>query len=305
MKTRIISSVIIAAIAISFIAGCEPKDDSSVVIAEDEAIVETAEAAVVEEAAEVEAVIVEEPEPIAQAVVAEEPAEIVAIPAAPEPIKLITEMDKVSYAIGVRMGSSLKQGKVDANLDVLVKAVKDGFIGEDMLMTEEEIMQTINAFQRQMMEKERKAKDAQGETNLATAKKFLEDNKAKDGVTTLPSGLQYEVIEEGTGATPVATDKVKTNYRGTLIDGTEFDSSYKRGTPATFGVNRVINGWTEALQLMKEGAKWKLYIPPELAYGQRGTPNIGPNSALIFDIELIEIVKEEAPPVPTPTVPTN
>ena len=152
------------------------------------------------------------------------------------------------------------------------------------------------------MEKEMRVKNEQAEKNLAASNAFLEKNKAEKDVITLPSGLQYKVIKKGTGATPLATDQVKTNYRGTLIDGTEFDSSYKRGTPAIFGVGRVIKGWTEALQLMKEGAKWELYIPSELAYGQRGTPNIGPNSALIFEIELLEVIKE-TPPIPKPAAP--
>jgi len=160
-----------------------------------------------------------------------------------------------------------------------------------MAMTRDQMRQVMTTFRQQMMAKQKQRQQVDGAKNLAMGKAFLEANGKKEGVKVLPSGLQYKVIKKGTGKTPTAADKVKTHYRGTLIDGTEFDSSYKRNAPAVFGVTQVIKGWTEALQLMKEGAKWQLYIPANLAYGERGRPGIPPNSTLIFDIELLEVVK--------------
>jgi FKBP-type peptidyl-prolyl cis-trans isomerase len=165
-------------------------------------------------------------------------------------------------------------------------------------MSQAEMKTVYDAWLQRRKQEEAAAKAKAGSENLAKGTAFLEANKAKEGVVALPSGLQYKVIKEGTGGTPVATDKVKTHYRGTLIDGKEFDSSYKRGQPATFGVTQVIAGWTEALQLMKEGAKWELYIPANLAYKTRDTPTIPANSTLIFEIELIEIVKPAKPAQP-------
>ncbi|PIP36427.1 MAG: hypothetical protein COX20_05870 [Desulfobacterales bacterium CG23_combo_of_CG06-09_8_20_14_all_52_9] len=167
-----------------------------------------------------------------------------------------------------------------------------------MLLTEKEIQEVLAGLQKKLTEKqqaeraeqEKKMKDL-GEKNKVAGKKFLDENRGKKGVKTNPSGLQYQVIKEGTGKIPKETDRVTVNYKGSLIDGTEFDSSYKRGKPATFPVNGVIKGWTEALQLMKEGSKWQLAIPPQLAYGESGTPGgpIGPNATLIFEVELISI----------------
>jgi len=153
--------------------------------------------------------------------------------------------------------------------------------------------QVYTAWQQKMRAKMAAKQAKEAAENLAAGTAFLEANKAKEGVKVLPSGLQYKVVKEGTGNTPTADDKVKTHYRGTLIDGTEFDSSYKRNQPAEFGVTKVIKGWTEALQLMKVGGKWELYIPANLAYGQRGRPSIPANSTLIFEIELLEIVKAD------------
>src|SRR6478609_4318683 len=178
--------------------------------------------------------------------------------------------DKVSYSIGMQIGFNLGRQKVDINPDILAQFEKD---------------------------MEAKQKQA-GEKNKTDGTKFLEDNKKKPGVKTTASGLQYKVEKEGTGAPPKPTDMVTVNYRGTLIDGTEFDSSYKRGQPATFPVNGVIKGWTEALQLMKQGAKYQLFIPSSLAYGERAMgPDIGANSALIFDVELQDV---KPPPTPAP-----
>ncbi len=199
-------------------------------------------------------------------------------------VELKTEKDKLGYALGLDMGKNLKKNDVDVDLNMIMQGLKDGYKGEKALLTEEQIRETYTAFNREHSEKEKKA----GED-------FLAENKKKSGVVTLASGLQYKIIKNGSGKTPKATDSVTVNYRGTLINGTEFDSSYKRGQPATFTVNGVIPGWTEALQLMREGAHWQLFIPPSLAYGERGTPGIPPNSVLIFDVELISVNKEPAP----------
>ena len=196
------------------------------------------------------------------------------------------DMDKASYAIGLNIGQSMKQQGLDINLELMVRAMKDVFEGKDPLLSQEQIQEVMMNLQKTMMEKQKQ----KAEENRKKGQAFLEENKAKKGIKVLPSGLQYKVIEEGTGKTPGADDKVKTHYRGTLIDGTEFDSSYKRGQPAEFPVKGVIRGWTEALQLMPIGSKWELYIPSNLAYGERGAgPVIGPNATLIFEIELISI----------------
>lgn len=202
-----------------------------------------------------------------------------------------TEQDKVSYIIGTQIAQSIKKQNIEVNVEMLTLGLQDVLEGKILRLTKEETEKVYAAFQ-QRMRAQRAAEIAkQGAENLAKGKVFLEANKTKEGVKVLPSGLQYKVIKEGTGDIPTANDKVKTHYRGTLIDGTEFDSSYKRNQPAEFAVKGVIKGWTEALQLMKTGAKWELYIPPDLAYGERGRPSIPPNSVLIFEIELLEIVK--------------
>ena len=215
---------------------------------------------------------------------------------------LKTDLEKVSYIIGTQIVGNLKSQEVEVDLDSLIMGLRDAMEGRPLALSQSVMKQVYSRFQQQMRAKlaakraeEKKKRDEEAKKNLAAGTAFLEANKAKEGVKVLPSGLQYKVITEGTGNTPTADDKVKTNYRGTLIDGTEFDSSYKRNRPAEFAVTKVIKGWTEALQLMKEGAKWELYIPTNLAYGQRGTPNIPPNSTLIFEIELLEIVKPAEP----------
>ncbi len=204
--------------------------------------------------------------------------------------QLITEKQKVSYSIGLSLGNNFKQQGLDIDTNTLLKGVEDALKGANPLLTQEQIREVMTNLQKNMMAKKQQADAEASGKNKTAGEMFLAENKKKKGVVTLPSGLQYEIIRKGTGATPKATDTVVTNYEGTLIDGKVFDSSYKRGKPATFPVNGVIKGWTEALQLMKTGAKWKLYIPSELAYGSRSAgPVIGPNSTLIFDIELLEI----------------
>jgi FKBP-type peptidyl-prolyl cis-trans isomerase FklB len=202
-----------------------------------------------------------------------------------------TEMDKLSYIIGTQIGENLKKAEIDVNLELLMQGIKDTLQGREPALSQAEMQKVYSDWQQRMRAKQLAKQKKEAAENLAAGTAFLEANKAKQGVKVLPSGLQYKVITEGTGNTPTADDTVKTNYRGTFIDGTEFDSSYKRNRPAEFHVKRVIKGWTEALQLMKEGGKWELYIPANLAYGERPRPGIPPNSTLVFEIELIEIVK--------------
>jgi FKBP-type peptidyl-prolyl cis-trans isomerase FklB len=204
---------------------------------------------------------------------------------------LVTEMDKVSYAIGVQLATNFKKQGIDIKMDKLILGLKDATAGKKLELTEQEIQMTMMTFGQKMRAQQQEKQKADAAKNIAAGKAYLAANGKKEGVKVLPSGLQYKVIKKGTGKTPTAADKVKTHYRGTLIDGTEFDSSYKRGKPAEFGVVKVIKGWTEALQLMKEGGKWELYIPANLAYGERARPTIPANSTLIFELELIEIVK--------------
>ena len=199
-------------------------------------------------------------------------------------VALKTEMDKVSYVIGTQLGQNFKMQGIEINIEFLTSGLKDAMEGKELALSQDEIRQVMTSFQQSMMAK-------QAAKNLADGKVFLEANKAKEGVKVLPSGLQYKVIKEGTGKTPTVDDKVRTHYRGTLINGTEFDSSYKRKQPAEFPVKGVIKGWTEALQLMKEGGKWELYIPANLAYGELARPGIPPNSTLIFEIELLAVVE--------------
>jgi FKBP-type peptidyl-prolyl cis-trans isomerase FklB len=202
---------------------------------------------------------------------------------------LDTDKQKQSYAIGMSFAKSLQRQSVDVDPNLVSQALKDTFAGKPLL-TDEQAQATLAALQTQMRAKmEAKMKEA-GDKNKKEGEAFLAANKTKEGVVTLPSGLQYKIVKQGTGPKPAAADTVVCNYRGTLIDGTEFDSSEKHGGPATFPVGRVIKGWTEALQLMPVGSKWQLFVPADLAYGERGPgPEIGPNSTLVFDVELVSI----------------
>lgn len=207
-------------------------------------------------------------------------------------VKLESSTDSVSYAIGVLVGSNNNKqlesapGTEDLDLEVMLAAFRAATLKEDTKISEADANQIIQKFFQDASEREAQA-------SLEEGSAFLEENKAREGVVVTESGLQYEVLTEGTGAKPTAEDRVRVHYHGTLIDGTVFDSSVDRGEPAVFGVGQVIRGWTEALQLMPVGSKWKLYIPSELAYGPRAAgPDIGPNSTLIFEVELLEIVKE-------------
>lgn len=213
-----------------------------------------------------------------------------------DPAELKTEKDKVSYSIGLDIGSTFKKQDMDIDPAALLKGLQDGVAGAKPLMTEEQMKETMSTYSKSMMEKHTAAAKEEGAKNLAAGEKFLAENKGKSGVKTTASGLQYKVLKEGNGATPKETDTVETHYRGTLLDGKEFDSSYKRNQPASFPVNRVIKGWTEALQMMKVGSKYELWIPPNLAYGERGAgEDIGPNETLHFEVELLGIKPAEAP----------
>ncbi|GAB3510085.1 FKBP-type peptidyl-prolyl cis-trans isomerase [Spirosoma knui] len=207
---------------------------------------------------------------------------------------LTSSQDSISYSIGLYMAQSLKQqGMTDLNNGLVLRGLEDALKGQKSQLTQEQAGQVLNAYG----QKQYAARNAENLKASAANKKvgdaFLAENKTKTGVTTTASGLQYSVEKEGTGAKPTATDRVKVHYTGKLLDGKVFDSSVERGQPAEFGVNEVIKGWTEALQLMPVGSKWKLYIPADLAYGDRGAgPDIKPGSTLVFDVELLDIVKQ-------------
>ena len=215
-----------------------------------------------------------------------------------ETATLNTQQEKVSYSIGMDIGSTIQKQALDVDPAFVAMGMKDAFANGTTLLTPEEAKDVLVKWQQEMMQKKVADMKKQADENAAKGKAFLEENAKKEGVKTLPSGLQYKIIEEGTGKKPLANDTVTVNYKGTLIDGTEFDSSYARNKPATFPVNGVIKGWTEALQLMNTGAHWMLYIPADLAYGERQAgPTITPNSTLIFDVTLMSIndTKDETP----------
>ena len=210
---------------------------------------------------------------------------------------LKTQKDKVSYSIGLDIGKNFKKQSMDIDPDLLARGLKDAMAGGKTLLTEEEVRTIMPAFQKEMQAKaDARAKEL-GDRNMKEGENFLAGNKKKEGVDTLPSDLQYKIITAGNGEKPKSSDTVTTHYRGTLIDGTEFDSSHKRGQPASFPVTGVIAGWTEALQLMPVGSKWQLFVPSNLAYGPRGAGQmIGPNATLIFEVELLSIQAGEKAP---------
>jgi FKBP-type peptidyl-prolyl cis-trans isomerase FklB len=215
----------------------------------------------------------------------------------PAPLTLKTQKEKASYAIGMNIGKNLKRDSVEVDPSVLYRALKDAYTGSKLLLTDEEAKTALTTLQSEVRAKEEVKTKAAAVENKKTGEAFLAANKTKEGVVTLPSGLQYKIIKEGTGPRPSAEDTVLCHYRGALVDNTEFDSSYKRGEPLKIPVGGVIKGWTEAIQLMPVGSKWQLFIPSNLAYGERGAPGspIGPNSALVFDVELISIEPKAAP----------
>lgn len=210
---------------------------------------------------------------------------------------LTSQKDKFSYALGMNLGMSLHKQSVEVDPNLVAQGMKAAMVGGKTLLTEQEARTTLMQVQTEVQQKQMEKMKVAGEANKKEGDAFLAGNKGKEGIVTLPSGLEYKIMKEGTGPKPTAADSVVCNYRGTLLNGTEFDSSYKRGQPATFPVGGVIKGWTEALQLMPVGSKWQLFIPPTLAYGERGTPDgaIGPGSTLIFEVELLSIQPKEEP----------
>src|SRR5947209_6583908 len=214
-----------------------------------------------------------------------------------KPAQLKDQKDKFSYAVGLNIGMNFQKQHVEVNPDLVTAGLKDGISGKPQ-MSMDQIRDTMMAFEKDMQQKQAEA----GKKNEADSEKFLADNKKKDGVKTTASGLQYKVIKEGNGPQPKSSDTVTVNYRGTLTDGTEFDSSYKRGQPATFPLAGVIKGWTEGLQLMKTGSKYQFFILPAMSYGEHSpSPTIPPNSTLIFEVELISIQAPGSSPSVAPS----
>jgi FKBP-type peptidyl-prolyl cis-trans isomerase FklB len=205
---------------------------------------------------------------------------------------LQTQKGKVSYSIGLDIGRNMKRQSIEVNIDLLMRGLKDGLGNGKPALSDSDMQQTMAAWQREMMAKMNEVQKKVGEKNKKEGEAFLAENKKKPGIVTLPSGLQYKILKDGTGKSPKPTDTVVTQYRGTLINGKEFDSSYKRGQPLTFRVSQMIAAWGEALQMMKVGSKWQLFVPSNLGYGEIGSgQDIGPNAALIFEIELLSIKK--------------
>src|SRR6267142_2027370 len=214
-----------------------------------------------------------------------------------QPFTLKSQKDKTSYAMGMNIGTGLRKQGIDIDAAIMARGLRDSFSNGKTPLSEEEVHNILTQLQNDIRKKQQELAQVAGEANKKQGVAFLEANKTKEGVVILPSGLQYKVLQAGNGPKPAATDTVVCNYRGTLLDNTEFDSSYKRGQPATFPVSGVIKGWTEALQLMPVGSKWQLFIPADLAYGDRGAGGqIGPGSTLIFEVELLSIQSAEKKP---------
>ena len=213
---------------------------------------------------------------------------------------LSSEKARISYAIGMTFGHNFQMQGVEVDPDILVRGLKDVAAGGTTLLTQQEMRDTLTEYQKTLAAKQQQMREAAGIKNKTEGEAFLATNKNNPGVITLPDGLQYIAITNGDGSLPDSNDVVTVNYRGTLLDGSEFDSSFKRGRPAQFPIGNVIHGWTEALQMMKVGSKWRLFVPAQLAYGEQGRPGITPNSLLIFDVELLgtEHPKPPAPPAP-------
>jgi len=210
------------------------------------------------------------------------------------PLTLKTAKDKASYAVGANYGMGLRQHQVPVDPAIVARGLRDALAGGKLLMTEDEMKAALTQLRNDVNQAQQAKAHEAGEGNRKEGTDFLAANKAKEGVVTLPSGLQYKILTAGTGPKPTASDTVTCNYKGTLISGKEFDSSYKRGQPASFPVSGVIKGWTEALQLMPVGSKWQLFIPADLAYGDRGAPpDISPGDALIFEVELLSIGEQK------------
>ena len=208
---------------------------------------------------------------------------------ASDEVELKDENAQINYSLGYQIGGDLKRQQVKVNGEILLRGIEDAMTDAAPLLGEGEMQKTLIELKRKVVALQAQERAAAQQQNLQAGEEFLAANAKRDGVVSLPSGLQYRVLEPGTGKQPAATDTVTVHYRGTLIDGTEFDSSYSRNKPATFRADRVIDGWREALQLMQEGAKWELFIPARLAYGDRGAGKIQPNSTLVFEVQLIKV----------------
>jgi FKBP-type peptidyl-prolyl cis-trans isomerase FklB len=215
--------------------------------------------------------------------------------AAPAPLVLTTDKDKQSYAIGMNIGKSIHRDGVDVDPNILLRGMKDALAGGKTLLTEDEAKTVMTNLQANLRKEQAEKAQVAADANKKAGDAFLADNKTKEGVVTLPSGLQYKILTQGTGPKPTATDTVVCNYKGTLLDKTEFDSSYSRNQPLTIPVGGVIKGWAEALQLMPVGSKWELFIPSDLAYGPQAKGPIGANSTLIFEVELLSIQDKKEP----------
>jgi FKBP-type peptidyl-prolyl cis-trans isomerase FklB len=223
-------------------------------------------------------------------------------------LPLTTQKDKFSYALGMKMGANLHKQAVEVDPNVLLRGLKDGLAGGKTQLTDDQATAALQEVTTQLRKQAQEKMQVTGENNKREGAAFLAANKTKEGVITLPSGLQYKVLKQGTGPKPSLSDTVVCNYRGTLINGTEFDSSYKRGQPVSFPINGVIKGWMEALPLMPVGSKWQLFIPAELAYAEHSpSPDIGPDSTLIFEVELLSIQDKTAqkPSPPAATAPNQ
>ena len=218
----------------------------------------------------------------------------------PKPLALVTVKDKQSYAIGLNVGKSLHRDSIEVEPKFVLQGIEDALGNGKLLLTDDQIRTVMTDLQTQVRQQQEAKRLALAESNKKDGAAFLAANATKEGVVTLPSGLQYKILVAGTGPKPSANDTVVCNYRGTLLDNTEFDSSYKRGQPMTFRVGGVIKGWTEALQLMPVGSKWQLFIPPDLAYGDRGQGPGGPNATLIFEVELVSIQPATPPAAAAP-----
>jgi FKBP-type peptidyl-prolyl cis-trans isomerase len=214
---------------------------------------------------------------------------------APAPLVLKTDKDKQSYAIGMNIGKSIHRDGVDVDPNILLRGMKDALAGGKTALTDDEAKSVMTNLQANMRKEQAEKAQQAGDANKKAGDAFLAANKTKDGVVTLPSGLQYKILTQGTGPKPAATDTVVCNYKGTLLDNSEFDSSYSRNQPLTIPVSGVIKGWTEALQLMPVGSKWQLFIPSDLAYGPQAKGPIGPNSTLIFEVQLLSIQEKKEP----------
>jgi FKBP-type peptidyl-prolyl cis-trans isomerase len=216
--------------------------------------------------------------------------ELGAFPASAEQTLLLkTQKDRESYAMGVELARNWKRQLIDIDPDIVLRGIKDALAGDKLLLSDDELKTTLNLFASRQRMKKAEARVSAGLDNKKKGEAFLAENKSKDGVVALSDGLQYRILKAGDGRKPSEADTVVCNYRGTLIDGTEFDSSHRQGQPATLKVSGVIPGWREALMLMPAGSRWQLFIPPQLAYGQQGSGRIGPNETLLFEVELVDV----------------